>query len=237
MRVISWNIQHGGGRRINGIFDQLMNWDPDVVVLSELRGTRASRELVSALHGSQLEHVESTVSESKPSENSISVLSRYPLVRHATPTGLVDEHRWVQAEVVAPEPFLLAGLHVPNRTSGRKHDFLDAVVNGLPGEGALPGLAVGDMNTGRNGADEESVFFDAFEDSWFDRLEVAGWTDAYRSRLPDGRDFSWYSTHGNGFRLDHAFATASMNERINEVRYDWGEARCSDHAALIVEIG
>jgi exonuclease III len=91
------------------------------------------------------------------------------------------------------------------------------------------------MNTGRKGAAEESIFFDAFEDSRFDRLGGAGWQDTYGSRRPDGRDFSWYSDMG-GSQLDHAFATEAMDVRIESVRYDWGESGWSDHVAMIVEM-
>jgi exonuclease III len=49
MRIISWNIRAGGGRRVAGIAAQLQRWRPDVVALQEFRGTAPSRELARRL--------------------------------------------------------------------------------------------------------------------------------------------------------------------------------------------
>ena len=42
MRIVSWNIRAGGGRRIARIADQIARWAPDVVALSEFRATPPS---------------------------------------------------------------------------------------------------------------------------------------------------------------------------------------------------
>jgi exodeoxyribonuclease-3 len=54
---------------------------------------------------------------------------------------------------------------------------------------------------------------------------------------------TWYSklkggARGNGFRLDHAFATPSLVPRITTCRYSHvvREAEISDHSIMIVEI-
>ena len=43
---------------------------------------------------------------------------------------------------------------------------------------------------------------------------------------------------GNGFRLDHAFATPSLRSRITSCRYSHAErdAGISDHSIMIVEV-
>jgi len=43
---------------------------------------------------------------------------------------------------------------------------------------------------------------------------------------------------GNGFRLDHAFATPSLSPRITSCRYSHAErdAGVSDHSMLILEV-
>ncbi len=46
MRIVSWNIRAGGGRRLRDIADQLERWQPDVVAPSEFRGTAPSTTVV-----------------------------------------------------------------------------------------------------------------------------------------------------------------------------------------------
>ena len=37
MRILTWNLQHGGGRRIGRIVEALRPYEADVLVLSEYR--------------------------------------------------------------------------------------------------------------------------------------------------------------------------------------------------------
>jgi hypothetical protein len=38
-----------------------------------------------------------------------------------------------------------------------------------------------------------------------DRIAEIGFCDLWRRRNPEVREYSWFSTRGNGFRIDHAF--------------------------------
>lgn len=237
MRIISWNIQHGGGQRAAGILNCLDRWAPDCLVLSEFRGTEPSRRISSHLSAAGLDYQVSSIDPDHPTGNSLLIASRVPLRLIENSKVLPELRRWLPVEVACVEPFSLFGMHVPNRGSGRKWDFHAAVVREFRKWRDLPALAVGDTNTGRKGVDEETSFFVEREDSWFDAIVDAGWTDVYRDRFPNDRAFTWYSTHGNGFRLDQAFATTSMNQRIRTIRHDWGHPdQPSDHAAIILDL-
>ena len=37
VRLLAWNIQHGGGTRIPRIVEEIAAYDPDVVVVTEFR--------------------------------------------------------------------------------------------------------------------------------------------------------------------------------------------------------
>jgi len=37
MKLLTWNIKHGGSSRINNILQTLVNHDPDLIVLTEFR--------------------------------------------------------------------------------------------------------------------------------------------------------------------------------------------------------
>lgn len=71
-----------------------------------------------------------------------------------------------------------------------------------------PTLLIGDFNTGRHHLDEAGATFVASE--YMDRLEAAGWVDAWRQFHPREREYSWFSPKGNGFRVDHVFSTPRL---------------------------
>ena len=73
---------------------------------------------------------------------------------------------------------------------------------------------------------------------FMDRVAELGFCDLWRHRYPDGREFSWYSHRGNGFRIDHAFLSPALARRAGTVRYSHDErlAGLSDHSALILEL-
>ncbi|PYT25218.1 MAG: hypothetical protein DMG58_24660 [Acidobacteria bacterium] len=75
----------------------------------------------------------------------------------------------------------------------------------------------------------------------FGRLSTLGWTDMWRHHNPGETEWAWYSklktgARGNGFRLDHAFATPSLMPRITSCRFMEREAGISDHSVLILDV-
>ena len=97
-------------------------------------------------------------------------------------------------------------------------------------------LAIGDFNTCRAYVDEPGAI-DACA-HFMDEVAAIGYCDLWRQRYPEGREFSWYSTRGNGFRIDHAFLSPALVGRTGEVRYSHDErtSGLSDHSALIVDL-
>ena len=65
-----------------------------------------------------------------------------------------------------------------------------------------------------------------------------GWVDGWRSPRRDGRGYTWYSTFGNGFRLDDAFLPPSLAPRLlsSVCRHETRPSGISDHLARIVEL-
>jgi len=249
MRIVSWNIRAGGGRRTAGITGQIARWAPDVVALSEFRATPPSVELAGALAGQGLVHQLSTASPRRPHQNSLLIASRWPLKRVRLRAGFApDSGRWLLACVAGPCAITLGAMHVPNRVTGRKLPFLDAVLGVVNTWRRGPALLVGDTNSGLIDLDEEMPVFDIGEDGWIRGLEAAGWADAFRWLRGEERDYTWYSPNGgNGFRIDQAFVNRSLRPRLRDARHDWGRApggrgrrprrdALSDHAALLVDL-
>ena len=244
MRIVSWNIRAGGGKRIEQIAAQLAAWRPDVVALYEYRGTPASLWLADALEQSGLTYQHSTANQRTPAVNSLLVASRWPMRRLRPRPSPKEPRRWVMLEVAAPTPFALGAMHVPNRVTGRKFAFLDAVLELGQRWRRGPALYVGDTNTGRISVDEESPAFNGREDDWMVAMQKARWHDAFRHLHGDAPAYTWYSPNkGNGFRLDEGFVNRKFIERLVEARYVWGHVdgessrrdALSDHAALILD--
>lgn len=236
MRIVGWNIRAGGGRRANGIAEQILEWRADLAVLSEFRGTGASTGIALHLAQAGLTHQRHTCSRSEPARNALLIASRWPLRRAGAAQFHHEPQRWLRVNVLGPERFSILGLHVPNRHTGRKYPFFDAVSEAVASWTGHPGLVIGDTNSGRRGIDEENPAFNRVEEGWIDRLEGLGWRDAFRMHHPQRREFTWYSPNGrNGFRLDQAFVHPRLCPRLTRVAHDWGEQRLSDHAALIVD--
>jgi exonuclease III len=249
MRIVAWNIRAGGGRRVDGILEQLARWDADVIALSEHRATPPGRRLVAGLADAGLIHQRETVDLARPAENALLVASRWPLRRAALRGLEAEPRRWLPVRVEAPADrgggITLGALHIPNYVTGRErkagfHAALLALARRWRGG---PALLAGDTNTGRIGLDEETPVFDAHHDGWMTAMAAAGWADAFRLQYPAAREFTWYSPNaGNGFRLDQAFINRPLLPRLAAVEHRWGRlaagdarATLSDHAALVID--
>ena len=244
MRVVAWNIRTGGGRRIVELGNQLEAWRPDVIALSEFRGTKPSQQLASRLGEMGFTSQLSTADPERPATNALLLASRSPL-RQLSPLRFVETPtRWLAASVVVTVPLVVGSMHVPNRVTGKKYTFHANVLSVAKAWQDAPGLLIGDTNSGLPGIDEESPAFNHQEAGWFEALLAQGWTDVFRHLHGDERVYSWYSPNGrNGFRLDQAFANAQLLPSVKNMRYEWGQSdkedgrrdALSDHAAIILD--
>ena len=217
MRIVAWNIRSGGGRR--------------------------AEALAHALAAQGLVHQEHTVIPDRPGANCLLVASRWPLRRLTLPHAPREPGRWLLAAVAGPQPFAVGAMHVPNRVTGRKFVFLDAARPGARRWEGGPALLVGDTNSGRRDIDEQVPAFNAREHGWMDRIEAAGWRDAFRHLRGQTRAYTWHSPNGgNGFRIDQAFVNERLLPGLAGARYVWGRPRAgggagqlSDHAAIVLD--
>jgi len=244
MRIVSWNIRAGGGRRVANIAKQLARWQPDIVALSEFRATPPSQSLAEALLEYGLEHQLTTSQDEQPATNALLLASRDPLEQIWLPTVPQEVHRWLLATIKATQPFSIGVMHIPNRVSGRKYLFHEAVLTIARQWSLGPGCLIGDTNSGMPGIDEETAVFGPQEAGWLQSLEAAGWPDIFRYLKGQQRAFTWYSPNGrNGFRLDQAFINRQLMPRVRNMRYEWGSPEMSndrrdtlsDHAAIILD--
>jgi len=242
---VSWNIRAGGGRRLQDIADQLERLQPDVVALSEFRGTAPSQELKDLLQAQGLTYQVDISDPLKPATNSLLFASRVRgrRVRHVR--APVYERRWLCVKLATPVPLWIGVLHVPNYVTGRQLTFRDSILSLAQNWRSGACLIVGDTNSGLPDIEEENPIFGSAEVEWFGALAACGWEDAFRVLRGDERAYTWYSPNaGNGFRLDQAFANGEVMAHIKRVEYIWGRApggesrreALSDHAALLIDL-
>lgn len=245
MKILSWNIQHGGGTRASAIVDAIACHAPDIVVLTEYR-TKPGAPIRRALHRMGWCHCEATAPHGN--DNGVCVLARTPLLRAPSP-ALPPEHaiRWV--EVQLPEHDLgIMAVHIVTAAPGpgerrgeAKARFWEAVLAVAEQRSREPLLLIGDFNTGLPYQDEGGNTFHCVEH--FERLRALGWIDAWRHHHGDAIEYTWHSRGrsgrpGNGFRVDHAFVTPILLPRVRACGYSRREreAGTSDHSMMIVEV-
>lgn len=243
MKIVSWNIRAGGGKRAEGIVAQLLLWQPDVIVLSEFRATEASVWIASQLHANGYTSQRTTADPAQPAVNALLVASRWPMRQLQLKRAPVNQRRWLHVNVGASKTVAVMAMHIPNRSTGLKYPFMQSVTEIVKHWRGPPAVLLGDTNSGCIGIDEESPAFNKIEDQWIKTLNQLRWADAFRHLHGQALDYTWYSPNGrNGFRLDQAFLHPSLHQSLHEFAYIWGgqpNARrdcLSDHAAIVMNL-
>lgn len=230
LRLLAWNIRQGGGTRLAAIADAAARHAPDVLIVSEYRSGDAAGRLRGALAERGYRHA--TVTAPPPGRNGVLIAARRPL-REIGPLdgGVAEPYRIVGVDVGGLRLF---GVYMPNLLA--KVPYWEALIAALAEQARAPAVAIGDFNTCRAYVDEPGAIDRTAH--FLDKVEAIGFCDLWRCRNPDGREFSWYSTRGNGFRIDHAFLSPLLAARAGAVRYSHEErlAGLSDHAPLILDL-
>jgi len=148
MRIASWNILDGGGRRVPGIAATLLEEEPDVVVLGEFKANRSGKELRWLLEERGLKHQATASNDSQL--KSVLVASRFPIALEPFPEWPVDHsHRLVAGRIQgirilgtyfpATPPFIAQMFEPLHQATLRLRD--------------APTLLLGDLNAGSNPED------------------------------------------------------------------------------------
>lgn len=223
------NLNRGGGERGAAIISYLREQLSDVVILTEYRSNVVGHAIRHALAQDGLVHQATSLDIAGC--NGVAILANEPIAL-IEPAKLDDQNRH-RVLTVELGPFVLAAVYFPQKKA--KAQTFYALQLWVEAIGRTPCLVFGDFNTGQNRIDSQaSNFYCANE---FIRLLDSGLVDCWRKRNPVGREFSWYSRSGNGFRIDHALASASLDPSIISIRYDHQprESGISDHSALILD--
>ena len=242
LRVVSYNIRFGGGRRVPLIGAVLSSLEPDIVVLQEATDRHAVDRLAE-LTG--LPHVAASPGVS------VAALGRSPFAETTwhSPPGI---RAFLELQPTAGD-LRIIGLHLTSGLSGRgertrlRHlDAMAPIIGPASGNGTV---IIGDLNSVAPG-DEPKVagmpfwlrlllrFDGPIRTDVLDRLQEAGWVDVYRRLHPEEPGYTLPAIAPQ-VRLDYLLATPAVLPRIRhcEPATDAEFARASDHLPLVSVIG
>ena len=226
-RIMSWNILHGGGRRMDDILDTIKGHAPDILTLQEVRRGSNEDALVQGLQSQGFSQIHLPETESAR-ENTLLLAAREPFEAEAFPKDEGVTHI-LRATF---DDLTIYPLHFPQK---KKQVPLFRELLDLPTREKQ--LLIGDLNCGIPFEDSDTKTFS--NTHLFQQLLTQGWVDTWRSRHGDAREFTWVSAkRKNGFRYDHALATPALARLISQVEYDHNPrlAGVSDHSLLILKI-
>jgi exonuclease III len=171
-------------------------------------------------------------------------------------------YRWLDLKLVSVnggEDVEVLGIHVPDvktldgdgkllQTLEYKKMFWDALIRFAKEkmERGEKAIILGDLNTGLNTIDKEpgagDFYLSEYMQAFLELRDAKGrkWVDAWRRfhRRQSKVDYTWYMPGGKGFRLDYAFLSPKLGEKLKTARHSHvkRENGLSDHSMLIVEI-
>lgn len=234
MRVMEWNIRHGGSRdRLSGIIASLKDHDPDIICLIEFRQERVI-ELSLALAKNGWPFILS--SQPPQNTNGILIASKKALDALPNPPDVPTPYLWLEVRPSRSDLRLLA-VQVPSAQDlGVRASFWASLRHhaSLAIEGKGRAVIIGDLNTGLEMDSEGSSFIG---DDDLRKILGLGWRDVWREYHRKAREYSWYNSQGKGYRLDHVLVSPAIETPV-WAKYSHEERvkGLSDHSPLIFDL-
>ncbi len=245
MRVVFWNIQHGGGAvRTPELILAVLALEPDVVALAEFRAKGRGGTWRGPLADAGLTHFASAgqgggTAGGTAGGNAVCVASKQALTVEAC--GL--ESARLLAATVGGVRLLVA--HVPSEEAARARvEHFGAICAWARRAAMGEALLVGDLNASRRGMDVLRA--GQRHEALVGEVWTAGLRDVWHEQGGSREQVSWWGPNGERHRLDTAMASAALLRRGVRMRYvglrDGAEGaskvgKLSDHAGIVVEWG
>ena len=236
MKILSWNILQGGGRRAGDIVKTIASHAPDIVTLQEFRRGSGEAEITAGLKKAGLKFIH--IPETEGKENTVLIASKFGfdagpfLPEPNNPLHMLEAYFSEQA--LGFELSLIA-VHFPQKKA--QIPLFEALKTDSASLLKMNALIIGDMNCGIPLIDSDSKSFAATH--YYQDLLQTGWIDSWRSRHIEAREFTWTSNRTeNRFRYDQILASPDMDKRFKAVSYDHDPrlSKYSDHSLIIAEI-
>ncbi len=261
MQLISWNVRQAGSRRVPGQVGALQVRQPDIVTLQEITaksvpifGAELSRIGLQHLADS-FRMIDDQSVFTGPRRYGLLIASRWPL--QTWPNGSFPiplPERVLSADV--DSPWGKIELHTTYIPWGGKPEIervrlemFEGIYKSLAKTGRHPRILTGDLNSPSSESRDGHIVTWTFRGqnrSLNDRVDRAqrdvlvglarhDLSDVYRKLHGYGaNEYSWYSRSGQGFRVDHVFASTALGPRSCQYLHPLRDNGLSDHSALEV---
>ncbi len=228
IKILSWNIRQGGGRRVARIVKAINDLDAAIIVLSEFRNNATGTFLRNQLL--KIGYRYQNASTGPTNDNSVFIGSKLPGTQWHCPEA--DNNYYHNILRNDYEAFTLYGMYLPHK---KKHTLLDFLIK--QSETSKPVILAGDMNTGINYIDQKGNSF--WYTDQFQKLLSQVFADAYRLHNGDTKEYSWFSHQGNGYRYDHILVSHDLVPIVKSCYYlhEWRTNGLSDHSPMVIELG
>jgi len=228
LKILSWNIQQGGGSRTLKIISYIINSRSEIIILSEFKQNDNGTKIRTALLKAGFWH--QAASHAPRGENGVLLASKH---RFSSEIYHDIDDKYAHCIVKGSfDAFDLYGVYLPHK---KKHKLFDFFLNTLSKK---PTIITGDYNTGKNYVDQKGNSF------WYTdelhKLETQhSYIDAFRKIKGDVKEYSWYSHQGNGYRYDHYYIHPGLVPILSDCYYDHTarENKLADHSPMFMELG
>lgn len=243
LRLMSYNIRHGGRGREDALALVINARAPDLVMLQEARDAGVVERLAAATGMAQWATFR---------RQSLGFLSRRPVTHHEWHKPRISRHAFLEV-VPAGEAVRVFGVHLSAVhaawTERRRGLEVRALLAGIQAHQHGLHVLTGDFNTLAPGELLDLtrlplrlrpfVWLSGGRIRWRTVRQVmdAGYADAYRRLSPSDSGFT-FPTWDPHLRLDYVFVPAAFADRVSrcDVVREAGAETASDHFPLLAEV-
>lgn len=230
MIISTWNLRHGGGKRIKAIIQAVsLHSTTDVFVFTEYRNNSNRDFIRNEL--AHLGYIFQYTTASEPKINTVLIVSKIEFHLETFENLGINKHRIIK---VSRDDLIIYGCYFPIKHL--KKPLFEFLLNEIEQQADKAIILTGDFNTGKHFLDENGASF--VLSGYFTEFERRQVTDAWRYIHKDKKEYSWFSHANNGFRLDHFFVSTELTEKIKSCEYihTYREKKISDHSMMTLEL-
>jgi len=146
LKILSWNIQQGGGRRTIPIIQALIDSKAHIIVLSEFRNNKSGKLIKDHLYKAKYHY--QYITEAAPQQNTVYIASK--IEGKGRSFRSFDSNFPDNVLAIDFDAFSLYGMYLPHK---KKHILFDLLIKEAQAD--KPSVMVGDFNTGKNFIDQK----------------------------------------------------------------------------------
>ena len=243
MKIISWNVNGLKSIIENGFFEEIINQDPDILCLQEVKST-------------EIPDIENYISYNYPASELVNLYGTaiYTKVEPlSVRKGFGDKEFDAEGRVIRMEfeNFYLYNVYCPSGASSperldRKFRFYEEFTEYVY-KSNKPSIICGDFNRISAEIDAKNPKnikgksgFLPEEQEWFKEI-LTKYVDAFRKFHKDGDNFTWwpnrkgYREDNKGYRFDYFLVSNTFENTLTD-SYILKDQMGSDHAPIVLEL-